>query len=51
VEWRVYLKTSGKAAHQLEDIGRKTAGLYMNHATFEELRLALAGEDGRKVIP
>jgi PHP family Zn ribbon phosphoesterase len=37
-------------AHQLEDIGRKTAGLYMNHATFEELRLALAGEGGRKMI-
>ncbi|NJD55820.1 MAG: PHP domain-containing protein [Nitrospirae bacterium] len=38
-------------AHQLEDIGRKTIGLYMNHASFEELGLVLAGADGRKVVP
>jgi PHP family Zn ribbon phosphoesterase len=37
-------------AHQLEDIGRKTTGLYMNHATFEEFSLVLAGAGGRKVI-
>jgi PHP family Zn ribbon phosphoesterase len=37
-------------AHQLEDIGRKTTGFYMNHATFEELCLALAGTGDRKVL-
>jgi len=38
-------------AHRLDDIGRKTTGLYMHHATFDELRLALEGRDNRKVIP
>ncbi|HYQ47543.1 MAG TPA: hypothetical protein VEP69_00630, partial [Thermodesulfovibrionales bacterium] len=38
-------------AHQLEDIGRKTIGLCMNHASFEELGLVLAGAEGRKVVP
>ena len=38
-------------AHQLEDIGRKTIGLYMNHASFEELTLVLKGVEGRKVLP
>jgi hypothetical protein len=38
-------------AHQLEDIGRKTIGLYMNHASFEELTLVLRGSEGRKVLP
>jgi hypothetical protein len=37
-------------AHQLEDIGKKTVGLHMNHATFEELCLALKGAEGRKVV-
>jgi PHP family Zn ribbon phosphoesterase len=37
-------------AHELEDIGRKTTGFFMNHATFEELRLALEGIDNRKVV-
>jgi PHP family Zn ribbon phosphoesterase len=37
-------------AHRLEDIGRKTTGLYMHHATFEEFGLLLAGAGGRKVI-
>ena len=38
-------------AHQLEDIGKKTIGLYMNHASFEELTLVLRGAEGRKVLP
>lgn len=37
-------------AHSLEDIGRKTTGFIMEHSTFEELRLALRGAEGRKVI-
>ena len=37
-------------AHQLEDTGKKTTGFYMNHATFEELSLALAGTGDRKVL-
>jgi len=37
-------------AHSLEDIGRKTTGFVMEHATFEEMRLALRGTEGRKVI-
>ena len=37
-------------AHRLEDIGRKTTGFLMGHSTFEELRLALRGAEGRKVI-
>jgi len=37
-------------AHRLEDIGRKTTGFIMEHATFDEMRLALRGVEGRKVI-
>jgi len=37
-------------AHSLEDIGRKTTGFVMEHAAFEEMRLALRGTEGRKVI-
>jgi len=37
-------------AHELEDVGRKTVGLHLNHATFEELCLALRGVEGRRVI-
>lgn len=37
-------------AHELEDIGRGTVGLHLNHATFEELCLALRGAEGRRVI-
>ena len=37
-------------AHQLEDIGKKTTGFFMNHATFEELCLALTGIGDRKII-
>jgi len=37
-------------AHELEDIGRKTVGLHMNHATFEELCLALKEAEGRRVL-
>lgn len=35
-------------AHSLEDIGRKTTGFVMEHATFEELRMAIGGIGGRK---
>ncbi len=37
-------------AHRLEDIGRKTTEFIMEHSTFEELKLALKGIEGRKVI-
>lgn len=37
-------------AHRTEDIGRRSTVFSMNHATFEELRLALRGIDGRRVI-
>lgn len=40
---------SSSDAHCLDDIGRRTTSLFMNHSTFEELRLALRGEGGRKV--
>ena len=42
--------TTSSDAHSLDDIGRKTTGFVMEHATFEELRLALKGTEGRKVI-
>jgi len=35
-------------AHRLEDIGRKTTGFVMEHATFEELCMAISGLGGRK---
>lgn len=38
-------------AHRLEDIGRKTIGLFMNHATFDEISLTLKGVGGRRVVP
>ena len=41
---------SSSDAHRLEDIGKRTTSLVMNHSTFEELRLALTGAGGRKVI-
>ncbi|RPI33633.1 MAG: PHP domain-containing protein [Nitrospiraceae bacterium] len=37
-------------AHRIEDIGRRTTGFVMEHATFEEMRLAIKGIDNRKVI-
>ncbi len=37
-------------AHRLEDIGRRTTGFVMEHATFDEMRLALKGADNRKII-
>ncbi len=37
-------------AHDLENIGRKTVGLHMNHATFDEFCLALRGTEGRRVM-
>lgn len=37
-------------AHSLEDVGRSTTGFVMEHSTFEEMRLALKGTEGRKVI-
>ena len=35
-------------AHSLEDIGRITTGFVMDHATFEELCMAISGIGGRK---
>ncbi len=40
---------SSSDAHSIEDIGRRTTSLFMNHSTFDELRLAFRGEGGRKV--
>jgi hypothetical protein len=37
-------------AHRIEDIGKKFTRLLMEKATFEELRLALRGAGGRKII-
>ena len=37
-------------AHKLNDIGRVSTGLFMNHSTFEELSLTLKGIEGRRVI-
>ena len=37
-------------AHRLEDIGRRTTGFVMEHATFDEMRLAIKGADNRKII-
>jgi len=36
-------------AHRLEDIGRRTTGFVMEHATFDEMRLAIKGIDNRKI--
>jgi predicted metal-dependent phosphoesterase TrpH len=40
----------GSDAHRPEDVGRVWTRLHMAEATFEELRLALRGEQGRGVI-
>lgn len=37
-------------AHELTHIGRASTGLYMNHSTFEELRLTLQHVEGRRII-
>lgn len=37
-------------AHYLEDIGNSATCFYMREVSFSELRLALAGEGGRKVV-
>lgn len=36
-------------AHSLNDIGKACTGFFMEHSTFEELRLALKGTGGRKI--
>jgi 3',5'-nucleoside bisphosphate phosphatase len=38
-------------AHKPEDIGCATTAFFVAAPSFEEIRKALAGEDGRKVIP
>lgn len=40
---------SSSDAHRVEEIGKRATSLFMNHCTFEELRLALKGVDGRKI--
>ena len=37
-------------SHKLDDIGKVSTGLFMEHATFDELCLTLKGIEGRKVI-
>lgn len=37
-------------AHKLNDIGRVSTGLFMNHSTFDELRLTLKNIEGRRII-
>ncbi|MFZ6016770.1 MAG: PHP domain-containing protein [Nitrospirota bacterium] len=37
-------------AHNLNDIGKVSTGLFMNHSTFDELCLALQGAEGRRII-
>lgn len=37
-------------AHRLADIGRSATGFVMEHAAFDEMRLALKGVEGRRVI-
>jgi PHP family Zn ribbon phosphoesterase len=49
-EYRTVPWVTSSDAHRLEEIGRRTTGLVMYHSTFEELRMALRGIDGRKVI-
>lgn len=41
---------SSSDAHRLDDIGKSTTRFFMHHSTFEELRLALRGESGRKAV-
>jgi PHP family Zn ribbon phosphoesterase len=41
---------SSSDSHRIEDIGTRTTGFLMHHAIFEELRLALLGIEGRRVI-
>jgi PHP family Zn ribbon phosphoesterase len=41
---------SSSDAHRIEDIGMRTTRFFMQHSTFEELRLALKGVEGRKTI-
>jgi PHP family Zn ribbon phosphoesterase len=41
---------SSSDAHRIEDIGKRTTTLVMKHSTFEELKLALKGAGGRKVL-
>jgi PHP family Zn ribbon phosphoesterase len=37
-------------AHSIEDIGRGSTWFVMEHSTFEEMKFALKGTEGRKVI-
>lgn len=37
-------------AHYLSDVGRVSTCLFMNHSTFEELRLTLQNAEGRRII-
>lgn len=49
-QYRHFPWISSSDAHHVEDIGRRLSRFMMYHATFEELRLALRGADGRKVF-
>ncbi len=37
-------------AHTLEDIGKSFTGFLIEEANIKEIRKALSGEDGRKVV-
>ncbi|MBA4373052.1 MAG: histidinol-phosphatase [Thermodesulfovibrio sp.] len=52
LQYEAYRQTpwiTSSDAHLLEEIGRRTTRFVMNHATFEELSLALRGIDGRRL--
>jgi len=41
---------SSSDAHRIDEIGRRTSRFMINHATFEELHLALLGKEGRRIF-
>jgi 3',5'-nucleoside bisphosphate phosphatase len=42
--------TRSSDAHRVDDIGKATTGFLINNAEFNEIRMALAGSAGRKIV-
>ncbi|RJQ22196.1 MAG: PHP domain-containing protein [Nitrospiraceae bacterium] len=47
--YKSFAWVSSSDAHDVEDIGRRTTGFFMNGPTIDEMRLAMKNIDGRKV--
>lgn len=49
-EYRGFPWIRSSDSHRIEDVGKSSSGFVMEHATFDEMRLAFRGIEGRKIV-